>query len=107
MQNGKNLGKRKDCALTQPVYFEIITSDDDRYHRACNLREAAGTTFRLVARCPYRVVYEDHRFHMRMGTTLGESLVASKVAEMYAQNVRAGAESEPHMTAMIEQCLPV
>lgn len=105
--NEKDLEAWKACALSQPFRFEVIASDDEKYFKTCNLREIAGTTFRLVTRTPYQTVYEIHRFHARMETKMGETLSSSKVAELYGKHVNSGTESEPRTASMIDQCMLV
>lgn len=107
LKAGKSLKEWKKMALSQPMTFQVISSDDDKYYKTCNMREAAGTTFRLIAHTPYQIVYEVHRFHARMETKLGESISAAKISEMYAAHVKAGTESEPRTVNMIDQCLMI
>ena len=53
-RNEAALSEWRDKALSQPMVFEVMASDDEKYYRTCNMREAASTMSSIVVRtqCP-------------------------------------------------------
>ena len=101
------LGKWRDALLTASFRFEVVTSGDDRYWRAQNLRQEAiemGIVSQLSVR---QWIYDVVGFKASKEKDLGRELGSAQVAKFYHEKMKYARGTETVSAAFVDSALTV
>ena len=101
------LGKWRDALLTASFRFELVTSGDDRYWRAQNLRQEAiemGIVSQLSVR---QWIYDVVGFKASKEKDLGRELGSSQVAKFYHEKMKYARGTEGVSASFVDSALTV
>jgi hypothetical protein len=81
--------------LTCTFEFRVLSTSDEVYFSAINLREKLVTDYSTLAVSAYQRIFQVMHFKARKEEILGSSLSAAKLAEEFNKHATLAADSEP------------
>ena len=101
------LGKWRDALLTASFRFEVVTSGDDRYWRAQNLRQEAiemGIVSQLSVR---QWIYDVVGFKASKEEQMGKALGSAQVAKYYHEKMKYAKGTEGVSASFVDSAITV